>query len=179
MQTNLIRYRWVHDLDFHFSEILNTERPLEFLNRLQAITENIKFQGENEEEIIKFLNKVTDLLKVIISIKPRLAFDLKKNIEFNTELKTLSEMAGPKIGKENVLYPVSIKMEGQKNTMKLAVSRFIEGLFYGTVMIDIFAKIQVFAGNGFQNLSVPQNINYKGLEMIYVLLDRTQGNYSF
>ena len=70
-------------------------------------------------------------------------------------------------------------MEGQENTMKLAVSRFIEGLFYGTVQIHIFAKIQVFAGDGFQNLSVPQKINYKGLEMIYVLLDRTQCNYSF
>ena len=179
MQTNLIRYRWVHELDVHFTEVLNAERPLEFLNRLQAITENIKFQSDNEEEILKFLNKVTDLLKIIISIKPRLAFDLKKNIEFNTELKTLSEMPSPKIGEVNILYPLTVKMEGQENTMKLAVSRFIEGLFYGTVQIHIFAKIQVFAGDGFQNLSVPQNINYKGLEMIYVLLDRTQGNYSF
>ena len=102
MQTNLIRYRWVHSLDFHFSEVLNTERPLEFLNRLQAITENIKFQSENEEEIIKFLNKVTDLLKIIISTKPKLAFDLKKNIEFNTELKTLSDMPAPKIDKVSV-----------------------------------------------------------------------------
>ena len=88
-------------------------------------------------------------------------------------------MSGPKIENESLLYPLAITMEGHENTMKLAVPRFIEGLFYGTVMIDIFAKIQVFAGNGYNNQSVPRKTNYKGLEMIYVLLDRTQGNYSF
>merc|ERR1712168_324542 len=106
MQNNLIRYQWVHYLDFYFREVLNTERPLEFLNRLQAITENINSQCESEEEIIKFLNKVTDLLKIIIAIKPRLAFELKKNIGYSNELKTLSEVSGPKIEEESLLYPL-------------------------------------------------------------------------
>ena len=60
-QTNLRRYQWVHKIHFHFREVLNTERPLEFLNRMQSITESIKLHEERCSDAGKMLEAVTDV----------------------------------------------------------------------------------------------------------------------
>ena len=171
-QTNLRRYQWVHKIHFHFREVLNTERPLEFLNRMQSITESIKLHEERCSDAGKMLEAVTDVLKIVISIKPRTSFDLKRNKDFNNELRKLYEIPGPKITSDSLLHQLSI--EPKEDTMKLAVSKFIEGLFYGSTMIEVFAKIQIFASNTSLN-TFPASYNlYKGFEMIYVLIDRNK-----
>ena len=170
-QTNLRRYEWVHKIHFHFREVLNTDRPLEFFSRLQSITENMKLHESKESDELKLLNAVTDLLKIIIAIRPKLAFDLKKNKELNNELRKLKEIPGPKIDSGSVLYQLS--RAPREDTMKLAVSKVIEGLFYGSTMIEVFAKIQVFAART-PRQTFPSSYNlYKGFGMIYVLIDRT------
>ena len=171
-QTNLRRYQWVHKIHFHFREVLNTERPLEFLNRMQSITESIKLHEERCSDAGKMLEAVTDVLKIVISIKPRTSFDLKRNKDFNNELRKLYEIPGPKITSDSLLHQLSI--EPKEDTMKLAVSKFIEGLFYGSTMIEVFAKIQIFASNtSLKTFPASYNL-YKGFEMIYVLIDRNK-----
>ena len=171
-QTNLRRYQWVHKINFHYREVLNTERPLEFLNRIQSITENIKLHEEKCSGAGKFLDAVTELLKIVISIKPRMSFDLKRNEDFNNELRKLQEIPGPKIGKDSLLHQLSKGL--REDTMKMAVSRVIEGLFYGSTMIEIFAKIQVFESHTSVK-SFPASYNlYKGFGMIYILIDRNR-----
>ena len=171
-QTNLRRYQWVHKIHFHFREVLNTERPLEFLNRMQSITESIKLHEERCSDAGKMLEAVTDVLKIVISIKPRTSFDLKRNKDFTNELRKLYEIPGPKITSDSLLHQLSI--EPKEDTMKLAVSKFIEGLFYGSTMIEVFAKIQIFASNtSLKTFPASYNL-YKGFEMIYVLIDRNK-----
>ena len=171
-QTNLRRYQWVHKIHFLFREVLNTERPLEFLNRMQSITESIKLHEERCSDAGKMLEAVTDVLKIVISIKPRTSFDLKRNKDFNNELRKLYEIPGPKITSDSLLHQLSI--EPKEDTMKLAVSKFIEGLFYGSTMIEVFAKIQIFASNtSLKTFPASYNL-YKGFEMIYVLIDRNK-----
>ena len=171
-QTNLRRYQWVHKIHFHFREVLNTERPLEFLNRTQSIAENIKLHEDKCSDAGKMLEAVTDFLKIVISIKPKMSFDLKRNKDFNNELRKLKEIPGPKISQDSLLHQLSV--EPKEDTMKLAVSRFIEGLFYGSTMIEVFAKIQIFATHT-PAKSFPASYNlYKGFEMIYVLIDRNR-----
>ena len=170
-QTNLRRYNWVHKIQFHFREVLNTERPLEYFSRLQSIVENVKLHEAKESDGFKLLEAVIDYLKVIIAIRPRTAFDLKKNKDYNNELRKLKDTPGPKIDPDSLLHQVSKSL--REDTMKLAVSKFIEGLFYGATMIEVFAKIQVFAART-QRQTFPSSYNlYKGFEMVYVLIDRT------
>jgi hypothetical protein len=131
----------------------------------------LKLHEAKESDGFKLLEAVTDYLKVIITIRPRMAFHLKKNKDYNNELRKLKDTRGPKIDPDSLLHQVSRAL--REDTMKLAVSKFIEGLFYGSKMIEVFAKIQVFATRT-PRQTFPSSYNvYKGFEMVYVLIDRT------
>ena len=74
-----------------------------------------------------------------------MSFYLGRNKDSNNELRKLKEIPVPEIDSDSLLCQLSKSPRG--DTMELAVSRVIEGLCYGSVMVEMFAEVQVFAAH--------------------------------
>ena len=168
---NLTRYAWIFKMYTHF-HLLDISRPAEYIGTISRTLDMLKNRENKNSCTYRILHSTTELLKSILKVKPLKSKDVIDDKEYNNMLTSLQETSTPLIVFDEPLRQVTSVPDGFEKSMKYVVSTVIEGCIFATANIEIFCRLQKAVCKMYLKSGRHRICNFKGIEMIYVILDR-------
>ena len=166
------KFEWVRRIDHYILDKIDPGNPIEFIDKITIVIENMKLFEPSYTAGYNVLTLTVGFLRRIIRIKPRTSFETKSNFYINQAYRMLYDMAGPEIPEGEFLYELCRKEFGITISMKRVVSRFLEGIFFGTVKKEIFEKIKNHTDRkSGRRTNREKDTIFDGFEMIYTIID--------